>query len=178
MGLTCFPHRLTVFEAVVISGLLRVIWGILRHSGGNIQRCLCLPVSHTAYSSVFKTQSQCTSQLSIENLMGFFSLMIFLFLCLQVTTSCQTTTNYELVSVMCARVWICAQMRQSWKISLTSEIPLIMPWSFLELWQNHSPWGCCWRSKVRRCNHKSFLPFPKRKSCLYNSNQTPSVSCF
>lgn len=30
---------------VVISALLRAIWGILRHSGGNIQRCLSLPVS-------------------------------------------------------------------------------------------------------------------------------------
>lgn len=29
------------FEAVAISALLRAIWGILRHSGGNIQRCFC-----------------------------------------------------------------------------------------------------------------------------------------
>lgn len=33
------------YEAVVISVLLRAIWEMLRHSGGNTQRCFSLPVS-------------------------------------------------------------------------------------------------------------------------------------
>lgn len=73
------------------------------------------------------------------------------------------------VCVCVVRVWLCAQMRPSRKLLktlLTSGIPFIMPWFFLELWQNHTQgalWGCCWRSKVRCYNHKSFLRFPQRE---------------
>lgn len=77
------------------------VWGRFRgHSGiqeENIQRCLSLSVSTkiNSYSCVFRLK--CCREESVWKLSW---LMISLFLLFQVTTSCQTTTNYELVSVI------------------------------------------------------------------------------
>lgn len=159
-------------------------WETLRHSRGNIQRCLSPAVStkiNAILTVVFlKHNLKHFRELRTlaESFFCFYPPLLTYFLrallksqtwlqlvslfLLQVTTSCQTNTSYEPVSMTCAcmcfsNLCVCQTrpLRKHLKLLLTSKILFInlMALPRIVSEPHTALWGRCWMSTIKASSH-------------------------